>query len=152
MGFSISSAAFPQGSGIPREHSCDGKDESPALAWNDPRREPSLSRSCAKTRMRPEGSLCTGSSTTSPVPREVCLGQSRPRQNCPTERAGQERFREPRLRGPCPPPGKPHRYFFRLFALKGRTTLASGLGRKELLRAIEPIASAKVEVFGTYRR
>ena len=153
MGFSISSAAFTHGSGIPREYSCDGKDESPALAWNDP---PAGTESFALACEDPDapGGLFVhwliynipGSARG--LPRAVEAAAKLPDGST----QGRNDFGNLGYGGPCPPPGKPHRYFFRLFALKVRTTLASGLGRKELMKAIESIASAKVEVFGTYRR
>jgi len=38
--------------------------------------------------------------------------------------------------GPCPPPGKPHRYFFRVYGLDGMLNLAPGSGRRELEAAM----------------
>jgi phosphatidylethanolamine-binding protein (PEBP) family uncharacterized protein len=34
--FALSSEAFTHGSEIPRRHTCEGEDVSPALAWSDP--------------------------------------------------------------------------------------------------------------------
>jgi Raf kinase inhibitor-like YbhB/YbcL family protein len=34
--FALSSEAFEHGSEIPRRHTCEGEDVSPALSWSDP--------------------------------------------------------------------------------------------------------------------
>jgi Raf kinase inhibitor-like YbhB/YbcL family protein len=54
--------------------------------------------------------------------------------------------------GPSPPPGKPHRYFFRLYALKEKLTPAAGASRRELGKAMEGKILGTAEVFGTYGR
>ena len=35
MSFALKATAFADGSEIPKKHTCDGVDVSPALAWND---------------------------------------------------------------------------------------------------------------------
>jgi hypothetical protein len=54
--------------------------------------------------------------------------------------------------GPCPPPGKPHRYFFKLYALDANTSLKPGLTKKDLLKAMEGHILAEGELMGTYQR
>ena len=55
-------------------------------------------------------------------------------------------------RGPAPPPGKAHRYFFRLYALDADLGLAAGLTKAELLQAIKGHVIVTGELMGTYRR
>jgi Raf kinase inhibitor-like YbhB/YbcL family protein len=54
--------------------------------------------------------------------------------------------------GPCPPPGKPHRYFFKLYALDSTSGLEPGAKKAELLRAIEGHVLAEGRLMGTYGR
>ena len=54
--------------------------------------------------------------------------------------------------GPCPPPGKPHRYFFKLYALDATPDLKPGLTKKELLKAMEGHVIAEGQLMGTYQR
>jgi len=53
--------------------------------------------------------------------------------------------------GPCPPPGKPHRYFFRVYALDSVPELASAT-RKGLEAAMKGHILAQGELMGTYSR
>jgi hypothetical protein len=54
--------------------------------------------------------------------------------------------------GPCPPPGKPHRYFFKLYALDALLDLKPGLTKKDLLKAMEGHVLAEGQLMGTYQR
>jgi hypothetical protein len=54
--------------------------------------------------------------------------------------------------GPCPPRGRPHRYFFRLYALDAVPGLGPGATRKALLKAMEGHILAQAELMGTYGR
>jgi Raf kinase inhibitor-like YbhB/YbcL family protein len=52
--------------------------------------------------------------------------------------------------GPCPPPGKPHRYFFKLFALDTLLDLQPGAKRKELDHAMRGHILSQADWMGTY--
>jgi Raf kinase inhibitor-like YbhB/YbcL family protein len=67
-------------------------------------------------------------------------------------RQGKNDFGKTGYGGPCPPRGKPHRYFFKLYALDEVLSLAPGLSKKALLKAIEGHVLAEAELYGTYRR
>jgi Raf kinase inhibitor-like YbhB/YbcL family protein len=55
--------------------------------------------------------------------------------------------------GPCPPPGPPHRYFFRLYALAVPSLdLPPGATLAEVVRAMNGRVLATAEWMGTYRR
>ena len=54
--------------------------------------------------------------------------------------------------GPKPPPGKPHRYFFRLYALDGPPNLESGASASEVERAIGGRVLAQGALMGMYGR
>jgi Raf kinase inhibitor-like YbhB/YbcL family protein len=54
--------------------------------------------------------------------------------------------------GPAPPPGRPHRYFFKLYALDLKPGLKPGLTKKELLKAMEGHVLAEGQLMGTYQR
>ena len=53
--------------------------------------------------------------------------------------------------GPAPPPGKPHRYFFKLYALDARLDVKAGASRNELELAMKRHVLSQTELMGTYR-
>ena len=54
--------------------------------------------------------------------------------------------------GPMPPPGSPHRYVFKLYAVDKQTGLAPGLTKDEILKTIKPRIMAEAQMIGTYQR
>lgn len=54
--------------------------------------------------------------------------------------------------GPCPPPGKPHRYFFKVYALDKLLDLPAGTAKAGLLKAMEGHILAQAELVGLYKR
>ena len=54
--------------------------------------------------------------------------------------------------GPCPPPGKPHRYFFKLYALDSNLNLPPSLRKKDVLEKIEGHILGKAELMVYYQR
>ena len=54
--------------------------------------------------------------------------------------------------GPMPPPGAPHRYFFRLYALDAELDLQQGLTKAQLLEQIEGHLLGMATLMGTYQR
>jgi Raf kinase inhibitor-like YbhB/YbcL family protein len=54
--------------------------------------------------------------------------------------------------GPCPPPGAPHRYFFRLYSLDTALNLPPGVNRSDLEAAMRGHILARGTIMGTYQR
>ena len=67
-------------------------------------------------------------------------------------RQGINSFRTVGYRGPCPPPGKPHRYFFRLFARDAAPRVGDRPSAHDLRRAMEGHVLAEGSIMGTCRR
>jgi hypothetical protein len=67
-------------------------------------------------------------------------------------RQGRNDFRRIGYGGPCPPPGKPHRYFFRLYALDALLDAAAGVTRSEVEKEMKGHVLAEAEWMGTYKR
>lgn len=65
---------------------------------------------------------------------------------------GRNDFGSVGYRGPCPPPGHVHRYFFRLYALEREPELESGARADEFHQAITILIVDGTELVGTYRR
>src|SRR5260370_40173059 len=54
--------------------------------------------------------------------------------------------------GPCPPPGKPHRYFFRLYALDQELDLTGDATKADVERAMKGHIVGEAELMGRYHR
>jgi hypothetical protein len=54
--------------------------------------------------------------------------------------------------GPCPPPGKPHRYFFKLYALDTTLNLQAGAQKKHVEQAMKGHVLAEAQWMGRYSR
>ena len=54
--------------------------------------------------------------------------------------------------GPCPPPGRPHRYHFKVFALDARLALDTGACKADLMKAMSGHVLAQGELVATYAR
>jgi Raf kinase inhibitor-like YbhB/YbcL family protein len=143
----LTSAAFRHGEPIPRRHTCEGEDVSPALAWSG---IPPEARSLAVIVDDPDAPGGTFTHWLAwridPTAGELAEGQAAPVE-------GGNDFGSTGYRGPCPPPGHgPHRYFFRLYALDSELELAAGAGKDEIEGALEDHVLASAELVGTYER
>jgi Raf kinase inhibitor-like YbhB/YbcL family protein len=145
--FALISGAFTEGGEIPRRHTCDGEDVSPALSWSDP---PPGTRALALVVDDPDAPVGTFTHwlawNIDPLARGLGEGESPPAE-------GTNDFGAGGWRGPCPPRSHgPHRYFFRLHALDARLEVAERAGRRELERALARHVLATAELMGTYER
>jgi Raf kinase inhibitor-like YbhB/YbcL family protein len=151
--FAITTKAFPAGGKIPKQYTCDGQDLSPELTWSNP---PAGTQSFALIMDDPDAPSGTFTHwivwdippSTTALPEGTAKEQSL----SDGTRQGQNSAKKIGYKGPCPPPGKPHRYFFRLFALDTKVELKAGGSRSELEGAMQGHTLAHAEVMGTYGR
>ncbi len=54
--------------------------------------------------------------------------------------------------GPCPPPGKPHRYIFTLYALDAPLPLGGPVRKERVVAAMQPHVLDKASLTGTFKR
>jgi Raf kinase inhibitor-like YbhB/YbcL family protein len=150
---SISSPRFSNGGVIAKEFTCDGPDLSPPLSWTDP---PAETKSFALLVDDPDAPVGNWnhwtawnlSSSLRGLPENV----SKEAHLSDGTRQGLNDFRKPGYNGPCPPPGKPHRYYFKLFALDATLDLKPNAGKKELEAAMKGHILAHAESMGRYGR
>jgi Raf kinase inhibitor-like YbhB/YbcL family protein len=67
-------------------------------------------------------------------------------------RQGLNDFRHLGYGGPCPPPGKPHRYFFKLYALDAALDLKPGATKQDVEHSMNQHVLAQAQLMGTYQR
>ncbi len=153
MAITMSSSSFQEGTAIPRAHTCDGEDTSPALRWQGvPKGAKSLALICEDPDA-PRGTwihwvLWGLPASERFLPERV----SRDAKLKSGASQGLSDFKEVGYRGPCPPPGPPHRYYFRLFALDAMPTLLARASAADLRRAMEGHILAEGAIMGTYQR
>jgi Raf kinase inhibitor-like YbhB/YbcL family protein len=149
----LTSPAFAPGKPIPARYSCEGLDLSPPLRWSQP---PSGTRSLVLICEDPDAPTGTWVHwvlfNLSPSLRELPEGVPPLKVVLEKAHQGKNDFGRLGYGGPCPPPGKPHRYFFRLYALDTQIQLPPGTEKPELLRAMEDHILAEGELMGIYQR
>lgn len=151
--FAIKSSAFQNGGKIPIKYTCDSLDVSPSLSWtgapaetksfvivcddpdaptgvfvhwvifNIPKEKTGLEENTAQKGLLPEGTV-----------------------------QGKNDFGRNTYMGPCPPPGKPHRYFFKLYALDIKLPLGQQAKKSDVEKAMKDHILAETQIFGLYQR
>ncbi len=153
MALTLTSPAFSHDQSIPRKHTCDGPDLSPALAWSEP---PAGTGSFALVMDDPDALggtwvhwvLYDLPAATRQLPEGVPTRETLP----DGSKQGANDFRRIGYGGPCPPPGKPHRYVCTLYALDKATGLPPHAAKGQLLKAIQGHILAEARLIGKYGR
>jgi Raf kinase inhibitor-like YbhB/YbcL family protein len=153
MSLSISSPSFSNGGDIPKKFTCDGADVSPQLSWTEP---PATTKTFALLVDDPDAPVGNWNHWTmwnaSPSVRGLPEGVSKEPRLPDGSHQGRNDFRKTGYNGPCPPPGKPHRYYFKLFALDVMVELKPGSSKKELEAAMQGHVLAQTQWMGRYGR
>ena len=153
MSLTISSPSFPNGGDIARQFTCDGADISPQLSWTEP---PVGTKSFALLVDDPDApvgnwnhwAMWNMPSTLRALPEGVSKTAHLPDGSV----QGLNDFHKPGYNGPCPPPGKAHRYYFKVFALDTSLDLKPTAGKHQLETAMKGHILAQAEWMGRYRR
>jgi Raf kinase inhibitor-like YbhB/YbcL family protein len=153
MTFEMKSTSFSPGQPIPKKHTCDGPDLSTPLAWSD---SPSGTKSFALIADDPDAPMGTWVHwVLYDLPADTRnLAEGIPKTETLPDGTMQGRndFGRIGYGGPCPPTGKAHRYFFKLYALDQKTGLRPGAAKSDLLAAIKNHLLAETQLMGTYKR
>ncbi|HOW58313.1 MAG TPA: YbhB/YbcL family Raf kinase inhibitor-like protein [Candidatus Omnitrophota bacterium] len=148
----MTSPSFRNGEMLPREHTCDGSDISPALQWSG---IPEATQSLALISDDPDAPagdwvhwvvydlppLTTSLPAGVPSLEKLPMGGTQ----------GRTDFGRVGYGGPCPPSGT-HRYFFKIYALDVKLHLPPGRTKKELLAAMQGHILAEGQLMGKYQR
>jgi len=153
MVLTVSSPAWKHGEPIPKKYTGDGADVSPPLVFAG---VPTGTTSFALVCDDPDAPVGTWvhwviydlPGTATGVPEGVPKAASLP----DGSRQGRNSWKKLGYGGPSPPPGKPHRYFFRLYALREPLGAGPGLGAKEMEASARARSIGMAEFMGTYGR
>ncbi len=153
MPFELKSDAVSHGGDIPRKYTCDGSDISPALSWGEP---PAGTQSIALITDDPDA---PGGTWVHWVLYDLPTSVRELSENVPKDqelknsaRQGRNDFRKIGYGGPCPPPGRPHRYFFKLYALDGKLGIKAGVSKADLEKTMRGHVLAETQLMGRYKR
>ena len=153
MAFQIESPAFKQEATIPAKYTCDGKNFSPPLLWNDP---PAGTKSFAiisEDPDAPRGTWVHWVIYNIPALASALQEGMTTKERFPSGAIqGVTDFGRVGYGGPCPPPGKPHRYFFKLYALDTVIRPPLKTNKAVLLQAMNGHILAQTELVGLYQR
>jgi len=159
MSIEVTSRAFDHGEPIPRKYTEDGADVSPPLKFDGV----------------PEGTkelalICDDPDAPTDEPWVHWLLYKIPASvtSLPEGLPNKPRLKDPPgalqgknswkigtqigYRGPAPPRGGPHRYFFKVYALKVKLVVEAGVSKNVLMQEISDHILAEGELMGTYER
>ena len=166
----VTSAAFKNGDLLPKDHTADGKNVSPPLAWTG---APASTKEFALILDDPDANfggrgpfvhwvIYKIPDTAKGLPEGVPMGATISVAGLTGAINGLSGFNafqrpgqpptEPGYRGPAPPPGAPHHYRFTVYALNAPLDVKEGLDKAALLKAMEGKIAAQGEVVGVYER
>lgn len=153
MELSVSSSVFQEGESIPANYSCQGQDISPPLMWSEP---PDGTHSFvlivddldAPVGVFTHWVLFNLPADSRELPEAIPVQSQLPKGAL----QGKNDFGKIGYGGPCPPPGRPHRYQFALYALEQPLDLKPGTSKQQVLEAMQGHILAQGQLTGRYQR
>lgn len=153
MTLQLTSTAFQEGGTIPRIYTADGQDISPPFKWVDPPPETKSFALICEDPDAPRGTFTHWLAFNLPAEsRELSEGALKDGTWPNGTTQGTNDFGKTGYGGPSPPPGKPHRYFFKLFALDCHLDLPAGTTKAQILAALHKHEIRSAQLMGTYGR
>ncbi len=153
MKIQLTSAAFADGQPIPVKYTADALDISPPLAWSN---APAGAKSFALIADDPDAPAGTWVHWViydlPPTTVSLAVDQLKVAQFKNGAKQGLNDFKKTGYNGPAPPPGKAHRYYFKLYALDVLTGLAPGATKADLLKAMDGHVLGEGKLMGTFQR
>lgn len=145
----IESPAFAYEHTIPAKYTCSGEDVSPPLKFLQIPKEAKTLVLVVDDPDAPIGAFTHW--VVWNIPSQV-KELSEGAKELVNAKQGTNGFRRQGYNGPCPPPGKPHRYYFKLFALDTQLNVPDGAGKKDVEKAMEGHIIDQAEYMGTFGR
>jgi len=149
----MKSSAFENGGFIPSKYTCEDEDISPPLSWSDvPKGTKSFALICDDPDA-PFGVWVHWVIFNIPADKRK-LEENILKKGLLPERIiqGLNDFGKVGWGGPCPPPGKPHRYIFKLYALDTILSIEEGATKEELIEAMKSHILTETKLIGIYQR
>jgi len=149
----LKSKAFKNNEYIPKKYSCLGEDISPELEWKDaPQNTVTFVLICDD----PDAPVGVWDHW---VIYNIPANKNKLEEGIPKigklsdgSLQGKNSWGKIGYGGPCPPPGPPHRYIFKLYALDTTLQLKPGATKTEILDAIKGHILATAQLTGLFKR
>jgi Raf kinase inhibitor-like YbhB/YbcL family protein len=153
MAFTLETKAFPKGGEIPSKYTCTGEDVSPALSWSGAPQGTKSFALIVEDPDAPSGTFTHWIVYDLPgITHQLAENIAKTDDLGGGGRQGRNDFHRVGYGGPCPPPGKAHRYFFRLYALNTTLNLPPGASKQEVEGALRGHVIGKAELMGKFGR
>ncbi len=150
MAFTLSSSAFAAQEYMPTLYTCHGKDISPPLQWTDPPQGTQSFALIVDDIDAPAGVWDHWILYNIPGNTRELIGKG---EKLPAGTVqGKNSWGDMTYRGPCPPAGRDHRYFFRLYALNSYLSLPSGATKQQVNELIKQHLLEKTELMVKYKQ
>lgn len=151
--FKMQSSAFENGGKIPSKYSYGSYNMSPSLTWEN---QPLETKSFALIMDDPDApSKVWVHWVIFNIPaNSTGLPENMPKKSVLPDGTiqGISDFGNNGYDGPYPPPGKPHRYYFKLYALDTKLPLDSSAKKEDVEKAMKGHILAEINIMGTYKR
>jgi Raf kinase inhibitor-like YbhB/YbcL family protein len=149
----LTSSAFPEGGTVPKEYTGDGADRSPPLKWSGAPANTKSFALIADDPDAPRGTWVHWVLFNLPLATTELPEGAPPEKTLPTgAKQGKNDFGNIGYGGPAPPRGKPHRYYFKLYALDTTLNLPEGATKPQVEGAMKGHILAEGQLMGKYGR
>ena len=149
----LTSSALKAGGSLPKQYTCDGANESPPLAWSDVPTGANTYVLIVEDPDAPSGTWVHWVVYDMPLSlKELPAGVPPSDQLAQGGMQGTNDFHKLGYGGPCPPPGKSHRYVFTLYAVTQASKIKPNATKADVLKAIEGHVIGQAELSATYKR
>ena len=153
MAFHLKTTAFKESGTIPKMYTCSGQDMSPPLQWDDPPAKTQTFALIADDPDAPNGTWVHWVIYNMPASQRRLDEGIKPEETLPGGASqGVNDFKKVGYGGPCPPPGKPHRYYFKLYALDAPLKLKPRATKEHVMEALKPHLLGESQLMGTFGR
>ncbi len=142
----LTSSAFKHNEPIPKKYGCDQENTNPPLAIDG---IPEGTKSLALIVDDPDAPSGTFDHW---VVWNIPPSQKKIAEHSAPGREGKNGMGENGYTGPCPPPGKPHHYNFKAYAVDVELGLSEGATKKDLERALKGHVLAEGKLIGLFSR
>lgn len=147
MSLTVTSTAFRESETIPSRYTCDGEDLSPSLTWSGAPQGTASLALIADDPDAPSGTWVHWVLFNLPANQDTL-----PEGVTDLGVRGKNDFKRLGYGGPCPPRGRPHRYYFKVYALSAQLQLEEGASKAQVEKAMGGLILAQGSLMGRYSR